>query len=205
MGRTRCSLFLRMRITGICSERVIARSRSGIRILLAGLLILVFSANKLYSQVPDSLPPAFQRFPTIPPFVLKDVRSGGSITREQLSTKRPTILIFFSPDCHHCIDQALLLKDSREQLLRYNLVLATYNPMDQLEQFVLQHGFEGWKNMYIGRDENYFLPDFFRINDIPFIALYNRRGKLVTHFEKTTEVSTILQAFEASPLPLQRK
>jgi len=47
----------------------------------------------------------------------------------------------------------------------------------------------------LGRDEKFTLPPFYKIKNLPYLALYDKKGNLITTFEGTQKVDTILQAF----------
>jgi hypothetical protein len=50
--------------------------------------------------------------------------------------------------------------------------------------------------MLIGRDEKFVLPPFYKIRSLPYLALYDKKGKLITTFEGTQKADTILNAFK---------
>ncbi len=158
---------------------------------LAGMLAL----QPAWAQNADTLPPPFKRYPTIPPFELLGL-DGQKITRDNLAARAGTLIIFFSPDCHHCIQQMDWLKEKRSAFEKYNLVLATYQPMEELQAFFKKYEMAGWKNLYIGRDEKFFFPPYFRIGNLPYLALYDKKGKLLTSFEGTTPIDKVVKGFK---------
>ncbi len=162
---------------------------------LAFFIMVLFHSTNLVAQANDSLPPPYKRFPILPPFELKGV-NDNLIKRDDMAKRKATIVMFFSPDCHHCIDQFNQLNNVKKDFEKYNLVMATYQPMEQLQEFYKQYGLETWKNLYIGRDEKYFLPTYYRLSNLPFIALYDRKGKLIETFENTTPAARILSTLE---------
>lgn len=164
-----------------------------IRCIAALFSLLVFSAPA-FSQKTDSTPPAFRRFPTVPPFELLGL-DNQKIKRDNLAKRNGTLIIYFSPDCHHCQQQMDWLQKDLNAFSKYNLVLATYQPMEELKAFYDKYKMASWKNLYIGRDEKFFLPPYFKIGNLPFLALYDKNGNLLTSFEGTTEINKVLAAF----------
>ncbi|MCA0399093.1 MAG: thioredoxin family protein [Bacteroidetes bacterium] len=160
---------------------------------LAGACLLL--AAPAVAQKTDSTPPPFKRFPTVPPFELLGL-DNQKINRESLAKRAGTLIIYFSPDCHHCQQQMDWLKEKLSSFDKYNLVLATYQPMEELQGFYDKYKMASWKNLYIGRDEKFFLPPYFKINNLPFLALYDKNGNLLTSFEGTTEIAKVLQGFK---------
>jgi cytochrome oxidase Cu insertion factor (SCO1/SenC/PrrC family) len=139
-------------------------------------------------------PAAYLRFPTIPPFELKAL-DGKTIKRESLAKRKGTLIIFFSPDCHHCIDQMEEMVKQVDKFKEYNLVFTTYQPMNDLQLFFVKYNLSTWKNLYIGRDEKFFFPPYFKIGNLPFNALYDKKGNLITTFEGTTAMDKLLNGF----------
>ncbi|MFT4023614.1 MAG: redoxin domain-containing protein [Flavihumibacter sp.] len=168
-----------------------------IRHLLTGFAFagsLLVAAASVFAQKTDSTQPPFKRFPTIPPFELMGI-DNQKINRESLAKRKGTLIMYFSPDCHHCLQQTDWLKDNLPAFAKYNLVLATYQPMEELKAFYDKYQMASWKNLYIGRDEKFFLPPYFKIANLPFLALYDKNGNLLTSFEGTTEIAKVLAAF----------
>jgi len=57
------------------------------------------------------------------------------------------------------------------------------------------HNIAGYTNIKMGRDTKFFLPPFFKIKSLPFQALYDKKGELITTFEGNVEVTKVLKAF----------
>ncbi|ULQ53081.1 TlpA family protein disulfide reductase [Flavihumibacter fluvii] len=166
------------------------------QIIYAGLIGLILSADlPSFAQNTAANPPAaYLRYPTIPPFELKAL-DGKTIKRDNLANRQGTLIIFFSPDCHHCIDQMEQMVAQAGKFQQYNLVFATYQPMNELQLFYTKYNLSTWKNLYIGRDEKFFFPPYFKIVNLPFNALYDKKGNLITTFEGTTAMDKLLNGF----------
>jgi cytochrome oxidase Cu insertion factor (SCO1/SenC/PrrC family) len=156
-------------------------------------LLLIGGSLRLQAQDNANTPAPFLRYPTIPPFELKGL-DGKTINRESLGNRKGTMIVYFSPDCHHCQEQVEWMKASYDQLKELNIVFATYQPLEDLNRFFKSYKLSDWKNLYIGRDEKFFLPPYFRIGDLPFIAVYDKKGKLLANFSGTTRVDKIAGA-----------
>lgn len=165
------------------------------RFSLVFLLFISIQQMSFAQEQPVANPAPYERFKNLPPFELKGL-DGRKIKREDLAKNRGTILMFFSPDCNHCLQQMDWMKQVKEDLKAYNFVLATYQPLEDLKGFYQSYKLEEWKNIYIGRDEKYFLPPYFRIRNLPFIALYDKKGQLISVFEGNTKTDLILSSFK---------
>lgn len=165
------------------------------RFILAFLFLIATQEFSFSQEKAAATPAPYERFKNLPPFELKGL-DGKTFKRDDLLKNRGTILMFFSPDCHHCLQQMDWMKQVKEELKPYNFVLATYQPLEDLKGFYQTYKLNEWKNIYIGRDEKYFLPPYFRIKNLPFIALYDKKGQLISVFEGNTKTDLILASFK---------
>lgn len=80
--------------------------------------------------------------------------------------------------------------------------MATYQPFEEMKAFYKTYKLSRYQNINIGRDVNFFFPPFYKITNLPFLILYNEKGKLVTTFEGITQIDTVLQAFKSPAIKL---
>jgi hypothetical protein len=139
----------------------------------------------------------FKKFPTIPPFHLLCLDSTTYLTKEDVKKGRKTIIMFFSPDCDHCKHQTEAILSDFKEFKDINIIMATYQPFGELKEFNMHYKMEEHPNVKLGRDEKFFLPPFYKIRNLPYLALYDKKGNLITTFEGTQKVETILDAFDA--------
>jgi len=138
----------------------------------------------------------FMRFPTIPPFHLLKLDSSTYLTKDDVKKNRRTIIMYFSPDCEHCKHQTEAILGDFSKFRDIEIVMATYQPFEEMKQFDSHYHITGHPNMLIGRDEKFVLPPFYKIRSLPYLALYDKKGKLITTFEGTQKADTILNAFK---------
>jgi thioredoxin-related protein len=137
----------------------------------------------------------FKRFPSVPPITLLKSDSG-LITKDGLKKNRPVIIMYFSPECHHCQRQIEDILARMDDLKKIQIVLATYQPMEDLEAFQNRYKLSTYPNISAGRDTKYFLQPFYRIKNLPYLALYDKKGNLVAVFEGNVSVDKLLEAFK---------
>lgn len=142
----------------------------------------------------DSLP--YQRFPDVPPFQLLATDSVTIITKNNLKAGQPVLLMYFSPDCDHCQKQMELILSSIDSLKNVDIVLATSQPLSGMKEFALKYKLADHSNMYIGRDIKYILPPFYNIHRLPFLALYNSKGKLISTFQAGATGEMLVEKFK---------
>lgn len=162
------------------------------RSLLA--IIGLFLCIQLQAQqtAPPPQEPPFKRFPTIPPYELLGIDSVVH-TKAELS-KKPLLLMYFSPSCDHCIQQIGAMTSYWKELADYQIVLATYEPMEDLKAFITRFFLDKQPNLVSGRDTKFMLPVFFAMKSLPYMAIYDKKGALITTFEGTTKMEKVLEA-----------
>lgn len=146
-------------------------------------------------QAADQQAP-YLRFPTIPPFHLLKLDSATYLTKDDIRRHRRTIVMFFSPDCDHCKHQTESILADFKHFKDVEIVMATYQPFGELKEFNTHYRIFEHPNIKMGRDEKFFLAPFYKIRNLPYLALYNKNGDLVTTFEGTQKVETLLNAFK---------
>jgi len=166
---------------------------------VAALAICQFvSAQKLPNQpATDSANASapFMRYPTIPPFRLLKLDSATYLTKDDLRKNRRTMVMYFSPDCEHCKHQTEAILADFKDFKDIEIVMATYQPFSEMKEFNEHYKIYEHSNILIGRDEQFRLPPFYKIRNLPYLALYDKKGNLITTFEGTQKTDTLINAF----------
>ena len=134
------------------------------------------------------------RYPTIPPFTLLKIDST-TLTRDDLTKNKKTLIMYFSPTCDHCILQIDSMLANINKFKDVQILMVTYQPLDEMRKFYGEKKISSYKNIKMGRDIKFFFPPFYKMNNLPFLALYDEKAKLLTVFEGTTKLSFILEGF----------
>jgi thiol-disulfide isomerase/thioredoxin len=137
----------------------------------------------------------YMRFPTIPPFHLLKLDSSSYLTKDDVKKNRKTIVMYFSPDCEHCKHEIESFLANWNKFKDIEIVMATYQPFSEMKDFNEHYKIYQHPNILIGRDEKFFLPPFYKIRNLPYLALYDKKGNLITTFEGTQKVDTLMNAF----------
>ena len=134
----------------------------------------------------------YKRFPTLPPINLLQADST-SITKETLRKNQPVIIMYFSPECHHCQRQVEDILRHIDDFKKIQLVFATYRSMEEMTTFYERYGLKKYPNILLGRDTKYFIQPFYKVRNLPYLAVYDKKGVLVTTFEGNVTVDKLLQ------------
>jgi thioredoxin-related protein len=133
--------------------------------------------------------------PGIPAFDLLKVDSATHLTQADIKPKHKTIIMFFSPECSHCQHQTEDMISAIDSLKDIQIVMATYQPFEQMVEFNKKYSIEKYSNIKLGRDTKYFFPPFYRMKSLPHLALYNEKGLYITSFEGNQKIAVLLDAF----------
>src|SRR5687767_1173095 len=100
---------------------------------LVVLLILFCSCFRGSSQSFDSLPP-YKQVPVLPPFKILQPDSTW-FTKANLKSTMPTWIIYFSPDCGHCQEEAEAVVTNINKLRKMQIVFITSRPFEDMKGF----------------------------------------------------------------------
>ena|ERR1700712_3783579 len=168
-----------------------------VMIVLTGLLFLHFAEAQTAVVPPVNVPEApYLKNPGIPPFRLLQVDSVHFLTKEDIKKNRKVLVMFFSPECDHCKHQMRDILANTDKFKDIDIVMATFQPFGEMRTFYNYYRIAEHSNIYMGRDEKYLLPPYYRMQSLPFLALYDKKGQFITKFEGNQKVDSILVAFQ---------
>ncbi len=169
------------------------------RIFTFILACLVSSAVVAQKDSIDIYAPYWKN-PSIPAFDLLKTDSVTHLTLADIKPKHKTIIMFFSPECTHCQHQTEDIIAAIDSLKDIQIVMATYQPFEQMVDFNKKYEIEKYTNIKLGRDTKYFFPPFYKMRSLPHLALYNEKDMYVAGFEGNQKISTLLAAFNLPPV-----
>jgi thioredoxin-related protein len=143
----------------------------------------------------DTILPAYKRFPTLPALQLLLADSTTKYTKEDVPKKKAVLLMIFSPDCEHCQHEAEELVARKEAFKDIHIIMATTLPIYKMKEFGEKYGLDQLTNVVIAKDPYFLLPGFYEIRNLPFMALYNKKGMLLRTYEGSVGLDKILQIF----------
>lgn len=157
-------------------------------------LFLFFSVGVLAQQPQPVREPAYKANPFLPP--LEVLRPDSSIITRNDLKKQETLIMYFSPDCDHCIKQMEEMDKRAKDLKKLQIIMVTHQPMPMLVDFIKKYNLKSQPNFLVGRDAKFILPGYYQMKSLPYFALYDKEGKFIAVYESNTKVDTLLKAFE---------
>lgn len=158
--------------------------------LLAIIMVLfVVAAHAQSSDNIDTVPP-YKKTTKIPEFAI--LKSDSTwFTNKEIPENKPTVIIYFSPDCGHCQMTAQEFVKDMDELKDVNLVWISYHTPEQIKTFADTYKLSQFPNVVLGRDPNYKIPVFYKIQFTPFMAVYDKKGKFLNAYPQGTSPDAI--------------
>jgi len=158
------------------------------------LSLLLISTLCFCQQDSMNLPP-YQRFPTIPPFKLLKVDSSSYFTKNDLKKNEPVLIVLFNPDCDHCQHETEEILKNMDELKDVQIILSTNMSFEAMKSFYEKYNLQKFQNIIVGRDFQYVLPSFYQIRFMPYLAMYNKKGNLLTTFQGAMKIEDLINVF----------
>ena len=106
--------------------------------------------------------------------------------------------MLFSPECSHCQHTAEEMLQYQEDLKGVHIVMATMHSISEMNEFVKKYRLDELKNVVAGKDMYYLLAPFYGIKNLPYLAMYNKKGALIMGFEGSMPLQKVLETFKAN-------
>jgi thioredoxin-related protein len=148
-----------------------------------------------YAQV-DSITPPYKKFPSLPPLQLLLGDSTTLYTKKDIPGNKPVLLMIFSPECSHCQHETEEILAHREQLKGVHIIMVTFHPLWQMNEFVANYKLKDQPDLIIGKDIYLLLPGFYALHNLPYHALYDKNGDLLKVFEGSMDIEKIIESFK---------
>ena len=113
-----------------------------------------------------------------------------------LDKKSAVMVMLFSPDCDHCQHETEDLIRNIDKFKKVQIIMASLLALEKTIPFIEKYGLEKYKNIKVGFDKGYFLPAFFNVRNLPFLAFYNRKKELISVFQGSMPMDKALEELE---------
>ena len=165
--------------------------RASLKITLRflALIALVFSFGKAQSQ--DG---AARK--KIPPFRIEQV-SGDSLFSKDLQKNMQSMIVYFDPTCEHCQAFTRSLLEKMNSFKNTQIVYITYTPLSEVQKFEKDFSLDKYSNFKIGTEGySFVVQKFYSVMNFPFIALYNKKGTLISYYRQVPTVDALIKQFK---------
>ncbi len=138
----------------------------------------------------DTLAP-YQKTPYIPSFKIQ-MPDSSWFSKSNLQPKKPTLILYFSPDCGHCQLETEELLSKMKQFNNLQIVMITSRPFEDMANFSDHYKIKRFPAIKIGTDPARLVTRFYDVKFTPFSALYNTKGMLVKAYEKGIDMEELV-------------
>src|SRR4051794_2932144 len=142
-----------------------------IRSLVVLISILLFSVstnaqNRAGTTVSDSTP-AYLKNPAIPAFSIQ-MPDSSWFRKGNLISKRPTLILYFSPDCGHCQLETEEVLSKMKDLNNLQIVMITSRSFTDMANFAEHYKISRFPTIKIGVDPARMVTQFYDVKFTPF-------------------------------------
>lgn len=138
----------------------------------------------------DTLAP-YQKTPYIPSFKIQ-MPDGSWFSKNNLQPKKPTLILYFSPDCGHCQLETEELLSKMKEFNNLQIVMVTSRPFADMANFADHYKLKRFPAIKIGTDPARLVTTFYDVKFTPFSALYDKKGMLVKVYEKEIDMKELV-------------
>jgi len=159
-----------------------------IPVLLIGVMLYFFNSFKTKKATADKLK-------AIPAFSLKTIK-GEIFTTETLTKNRYKILVYFSPNCHYCEEEAEELSKIYTKYPDVQWIWIASEPIEQIKTFAEKYQLDREENIHWCQDEMARLYQKFAMSSVPFFLAYDKNNKLVFRNKGAIKLEKVLNSFD---------
>ena len=154
-------------------------------------LFLVSALAATAQEKRDTAP--YLKFPKLPAFMLLMPDSGEVFNTYYIPEGKPTVLIFFSPDCEHCQQTAKSIVAKKDSLKEVQFYFFTPARLQLLKSFVADTKLMELNHIKVGKDYDTFFPVYYSTQYVPFIAVYNAQKRFVRKWEGRMKMEEFME------------
>jgi hypothetical protein len=132
--------------------------------------------------------------PEIPVFNLMLPDSVTIFNTQNIPEGKPSLLVWFSPDCEHCQRETAELLRSMGSLKKVNFYFLTIEPIERIRLFNDSFKLYRYPNITIGMDYKFFFPAHYQNKGVPYSMLFDRDKVLRAAFKGEVPVSKVIKA-----------
>jgi thioredoxin-related protein len=152
-------------------------------ILLLGILcILKIKEKKIINEKIQ----IFQNFCAL------SLVNNNEFCTNSLSDK-PILIMFIHPECDYCREEIKQLKQNQDKVENIFILLITYASKEEAIDFYVNQELSQLTNIQFLFDEKMKISNYFDVNMIPSIFLYDAKEKLIYNGKGEIKIETLLK------------
>lgn len=124
----------------------------------------------------------------LPSFSVLLTDSVTYVNPASIANNNSTILYYLRPDCPFCRAEMQTILDDIKQLQNVNLLVFTNSSLKEMKSFYTHFNLNKYPNVFAGIDYSNFFENFFRVQSVPYIAVFGKDKRLNNIFIGKTSV-----------------
>ena len=106
------------------------------------------------------------------------------------------MIIYFAPDCSHCQHLMMEMKPKMNELKNVQVVMITFvEQLKAIQVFYRDFDLAKYPNFIVGTEGySYLVQKYYNVRSTPYIALYNKDGKLANSYQKPPKMEELVAA-----------
>jgi len=122
--------------------------------------------------------------------------NGSKVNLEKLSSEKNQLLIYYSSECSHCIDEIKSLQKNRQVIPEVDIYLISIEDARVTKKFIANMGIKPEDQLNFLTDNKWEFPVMFDITATPSLFFYNKNHQLVSTHVGTMPAKVIKARFE---------
>lgn len=122
------------------------------------------------------------------------------VTQDAIDRHKPVMIIYFGPDCPHCQRLMAEMKENMSAFKDIQIVMITFTRtefpyLNMIKDFSKTYDLPKYKNITMGTEyPDYKVQRYYQVTGTPFVAIYDRNGKMVKYFDKPPKIADVVAA-----------
>ena len=163
-------------------------------IIILLLAIVGWLGTRTYQRY-QSKKEATERVQTLQ-HVCFEALNGGQVYLDEFDRQKPTVIIYFHPECEHCQYEASEIGKQAEQFAKANMILITPDDsVKRVEAFASRYNLWAVDNLAVLLDRNHQFLRSFGTAVFPSVFIYGTDQKLVKSYKGEVKMEAIINSF----------
>jgi len=126
--------------------------------------------------------------------------TGGQICVDEFDSRKPTVIIYFHPECEHCQYEASEIGKQAEEFEKANMILVTPDDsVKRVEAFAVKYHLWEVDNLTVLLDRNHQFLKSFGTAVFPSVFIYGADKKLVKMYKGEVKMEAIIKSLPPTP------
>lgn len=114
----------------------------------------------------------------IPVINLLSIDSTGYFSTLDRTRGKQNVVLYFSPTCPYSRALMRTIVDNIGEFKDVNFVVLTIADLASTKKFYNKYNLGNYRNISVGIDTGYIFPNYYRIQRVPFLAIYDKNDRL---------------------------